>query len=682
MKVLERDDMNLYKKTIEQEQENDGDEIVTLPKSFISKVLRLFLKLGVAVTILIFNSAYANDDLQQKMNDPANWASWGGNYQGTRYSKLDQINIENAHQLTPAWTFPTGVKGNYQGGLLVIDDVIYFHTPNTDQLYAVNLSDHTIKWKAEYTFSKKVISQPKGFPDLDEEETDLTNQGVAYAEGKIFWHRLNGELEARDIHTGNVIWSVKNGDLESGIVGGTPPIVVGNKVIVGMAGVQTDLYDYHGSRGYISAYNIDDGTLLWRGYSTGTDKEMLIDPDKTTNWHEGNIQVVGHNENVTSLSTKNRKGSGGAPSGWISYDPKLNLIYYGTASHKQEYSAFFSRGLNVTTHYFMANKTVQYWTSSLWARDATTGKVKWLYQMTPHDQWGYDGTNESILIDQKMNDVLRHTLVHFDKNGFVYVLDRQTGALLKATKFSDIVNWATEINMYSGSPQIEAEQNNVAKIEPSKRGEASYVCPSFYGTKTIQPAAYSPKTNLFYLASTRKCMVIDANRYEDDRVGIYVWRTSHYPHRPDKSYEPGDDAGLLQAWDSTTGKQKWQIIEPYELRTGILATQGDVIFYGTLEGYFKAVNAETGEILYQYKMPMGTVGNISTWSFKGRQYVGVFAGKNRKVDKSMGDFCENSQREGLVRPSEKVIKFYRKIRQQLCLQEQGSVLFSFGLIND
>ena len=552
--------------------------------------------------IAIINNTivHANDDLIKKMNDPANWASWGGNYQGTRYSELDQINADNVHQLVPVWNFPTGLKGNYQGSPLVIDGVIYFHTPNSDQLYAVNLSDQTVKWKADYPLKKIIRSGVKNSNSI---ETDLTNHGLAYAEGKIFWHRLGGGLEARDAHTGELIWTAQNGSLDEGVAGGTPPLVVGDKVIVGMADIEVDKQG-NGVRGYISTYNINKGNLLWRGYSMGTDNDTLINPEKTQTWNNRTMQAVGKSKEATYDIPKKNKERGGVPSGWISYDPELNLIYYGTTSKKPQYSmlAPYKNGLVIAEHFQMVIEGTDRGISSLWARDADTGEVKWLYQMTPNNQWGYDGINESILIEQNIAGMPRKTLVHFDKNGFVYTLDRETGALLKADKFDQFVNWAYEINHRTGQPKRNHHKELVDQIKRYKKGIISEICPSFHGGKPLQPAAYSAKNNLFFMAGSRKCMAIEPGKVQDKYnnsisfLDVYIFSTDHHSSCAENC--KGNDAGVLQAWDPNTQRQQWQIIEPYELRTGVLVTQGDVVFYATLDGYFKAVHAKTGERLY------------------------------------------------------------------------------------
>jgi PQQ-dependent dehydrogenase (methanol/ethanol family) len=255
---------------------------------------------------------------------------------------------------------------------------------------------------------------------------------------------------------------------------------------------------------------------------------------------------------------------------------------------------------------------------TIFARDADTGMAKWVYQMTPHDEWDYDGINEMILTDLEIDGKPRKTLVHFDRNGFGYTLDRATGELLVAEKFDPAVNWATHVDMKTGRPQV------VAKYSPQQNGEdvnTKGVCPAALGSKDQQPAAYSKKTKLFYVPTNHVCMDYEPFRVAYTAGQAYVGATLSMFPPPN-----ADRLGNFIAWDAAKGKIVWSNPEPFSVWSGALATAGDVVFYGTLEGYLKAVDAKTGKELYRFKTPSGIIGNVMTYEHDGKQYIGVLSG--------------------------------------------------------
>jgi PQQ-dependent dehydrogenase (methanol/ethanol family) len=255
---------------------------------------------------------------------------------------------------------------------------------------------------------------------------------------------------------------------------------------------------------------------------------------------------------------------------------------------------------------------------TIFARDVDTGMAKWVYQMTPHDEWDYDGVNEMILADLDFDGETRKVLVHFDRNGFGYTLDRETGELLVAEKYDPAVNWATEVDMETGRPQV------VSRYSTDQQGEdvnTTNICPAALGTKDQQPSAFSPDTGLFYVPTNHVCMDYEPFAVSYTAGQPYVGATlSMYPA------PGGDHLGNFIAWDAVAGEIVWSIPEPFSVWSGALATAGDVVFYGTLEGYLKAVDAETGAPLYQFKTPSGIIGNVNTWTHNGKQYIGVLSG--------------------------------------------------------
>ena len=545
---------------------------------------------AVLASTAVSGVATANDEVMKLTQDPNNWAIWGGNYAGQRYSTLDQINAGNVGKLQVAWTFSTGVLRGHEGGPLVVGDTLWVHTPFPNNVFSINLADQTINWKYE----------PKQDPNVIPVMCcDTVFRGLAYADGKIFLQQADTTLVALDAKSGKPIWSIKNGDPSKGETNTQAPIVVKDKVLTGISGGE------FGVRGWLAAYNIKDGSLAWKGYSMGPDSDTLIDPAKTT--HLG--KPVGKDSGTNTWKGDQWKIGGGTTWGWYSYDPELNLVYYGSG--------------NPSTWNPVVRPGDNRWSMTIWARDADTGMAKWVYQMTPHDEWDYDGINEMILADQEIGGKTRKTLVHFDRNGFGYTMDRVTGELLVAEKFDPAVNWATHVDMKTGRPQV------VAQYSTDQNGEdvnTQNICPAALGSKDQQPAAYSPKTKLFYVPTNHVCMDYEPFRVEYVAGQPYVGATlSMYP--AGKVTKDGtDNLGNFIAWDATTGKIVWSNPEPFSVWSGALATAGDVVFYGTLEGFVKAVDAKSGKELYKFKTPSGIIGNLNTWMHGGKQYIGVLSG--------------------------------------------------------
>ncbi|MET0005052.1 MAG: lanthanide-dependent methanol dehydrogenase XoxF5 [Candidatus Thiodiazotropha sp.] len=528
----------------------------------------------------------ANSELLKMQNNPNDWVMPNGDYASTRYSKLDQINTSNVKDLRVAWTFSTGVLRGHEGGPLVLGDVLYIHSPFPNKVFALDLNDDgRILWKYEPRQDTSVI------PVMC---CDTVNRGLAYGDGKILLSQADTTLVALDAKTGKKIWSVKNGDPSKGETSTAAPMVVKDKVLVGISGGE------FGVRGSMTAYNLKDGKLAWRAYSMGPDSDTLLDPQKTT--HLG--KPVGKDSGINTWKGDQWKIGGGATWGWYSYDPDLNLMYYGSG--------------NPSTWNPVQRPGDNRWSMTIFARDVDTGIAKWVYQMTPHDEWDYDGINEMILVDQKIKGKMRKALVHFDRNGFGYTMDRASGELLVAEKFDPAVNWATHIDMDTGRPQV------VAKYSTHQNGEdvnSTGICPAALGTKDQQPASYSPRTGLFYVPTNHVCMDYEPFQVSYTAGQPYVGATlSMYPA------PGGTHLGNFIAWDADKGKIVWSNPEPFSVWSGALSTAGDVVFYGTLEGYLKAVDAKTGKELYKFKTPSGIIGNVNTYMHNGKQYIAVLSG--------------------------------------------------------
>ncbi|QRG08155.1 methanol/ethanol family PQQ-dependent dehydrogenase [Xanthobacter dioxanivorans] len=552
----------------------------------------LVLTAAAAATVFAGMPARANESVLKLSQDPNQWVLQTGDYANTRYSKLKQINTENVNKLQVAWTFSTGVLRGHEGSPLVVGDVMYVHTPFPNIVYALDLKNEgRIIWKYE----------PKQDPNVIPVMCcDTVNRGLAYADGKVFLHQADTKVVALDAQTGKVAWSMVNGDPKRGETNTATVMPVKDKLIVGISGGE------FGVRCHITAYDIATGKQAWRAYSMGPDSEILLDPEKTTDLGK----PVGKDSSLKTWQGDQWKTGGGCTWGWYSYDPQTNLIYYGSG--------------NPSTWNPKQRPGDNKWSMTIFARDADTGMAKWVYQMTPHDEWDYDGINEMILVDQQIGGQNRPLLVHFDRNGFGYTLDRKTGELLVAEKYDPAVNWATKVDMDKNSPTF-GRPLVVAKYSTEKQGEdvnTTGICPAALGTKDQQPASFSPDTGLFYVPTNHVCMDYEPFRVSYTPGQPYVGATlSMFP-------APNSHGGMgnFIAWDARQGKIVWSNKEQFSVWSGALATAGGVVFYGTLEGYLKAVDAKTGKELYKFKTPSGIIGNVMTYTHQGKQYVAVLSG--------------------------------------------------------
>ena len=514
-------------------------------------------KLSIAMMSLALPGLTIADELLGMQENPDTWVMSAGNYANTRYSQLDEVNQDNVQNLEMAWSFSTGVLRGHEGNSLIIDDVMYVHTPYPNIVYALDLNnDGAIRWKYE--------------PKQNYDETvpvmccDVVNRGLSYGDGKIFLNQADTTLVALDIDTGEVLWSDKRDTPTTGATNTGNANVFKDKIIVGISGGE------FGVRGYVQAYDMK-GKTLYKAYSTGPDAEMMVDPQNTT----AMLQPIGKDSSLNSWQGEQWKIGGGTTWGWFSYDPEMNLYYYGT------------------------------------------GVAKWIYQMTPHDEWVYDGVNENILVDQKVKGKMRKMLVHFDRNGFGYTMDRATGELLVAEKFDPSVNWANSINIKTGLP------DRVATYSPEANGEDTQttgICPAAHGAKDQQPAAYSPRTGLFYVPTNHICMDLEPFEVE------YLAGQPYVGAEVNMFAATKDNMGNFIAWDAREGKIVWTNPERFSVWSGAMVTAGDVVFYGTLEGYLKALDAKTGRELWRFKTPSGIIGNVNSYKHDGKQYISILSG--------------------------------------------------------
>jgi lanthanide-dependent methanol dehydrogenase len=419
---------------------------------------------------------------------------------------------------------------------------------------------------------------------------DIVNRGATYANGRIYYNTLDAHTVAVDAKSGKEIWKVQVGNMNIGETVTMAPIVVHNKVIVGNSGAEL------GVRGWVLALDAGSGRELWRAYSTGPDKDVLIGPGFKPFYPDRRGGDLG----TKTWTGEQWKLGGGTVWGWISYDPNLNLIYYGTAN-PGVWNPDMRPGDNK-------------WSMTIFARNPDDGAARWAYQLTPHDAWDYDGVNEMILADIAIAGRQRKVLVHPDRNGFVYTIDRETGEVLNASKFV-FTNWAERIDLRTGRPV----ENPAYR---TKQGVITRgICPSATGGKDEPPGAFSPATGWFYFANTNDCM-----DYEGVEAN-YIAGTPYVGASVKMYAGPGGHRGGLNAWDAAAGKAVWHIDENFPVWSGVLATAGGVVFYGTMDGWFKAVDAKDGRELWKFKVGSGIVGNpISYEGQDGKQYIAVYSG--------------------------------------------------------
>ena len=515
---------------------------------------------------------------------PGEWHRAARDYAGTRFSELNQITTGNVSSLRVAWTFSDGTVNGHEAAPLVVNGTMYLITPFPNIAYALDLTKPgaPIKWSFNPDPAPVAIGKAC---------CDIVNRGAAYADGKIIYNLLDMHTIALDAKTGKELWRTELGDPKRGETMTMAPLIVGNKVFVGNSGGEL------GVRGWVAALDINSGKLLWRAYSTGPDADVKIGAA----FNPFYSFMKGKDLGASSWPKDAWKQGAGGVWAWLTYDPETNLLYYGTS--------------NPGPRVPVQRPGYNLWTSTVFARDADTGDAKWAYQFTPHDQWDYDGVNENLLIDMKIGGVMRKTLVHFDRNAFAYTIDRVTGEVLVANQFTT-QNWSKGIDLKSGMPIVNPE------MQPRPDVKLEHVCPPDLGGKDWEPSAYSPRTGLVYAGIFNLCMDLT------DHEQSYIPGTP-YDGMEMKRFPAGSDQkwGEFMAWDAASGKKVWSIKENFMTMSGALATAGDLVFYGTTDGWFRAVNAHTGKVLWSQKLGSGIIGQpISYLGPDGRQYVAIYAG--------------------------------------------------------
>jgi len=506
---------------------------------------------------------------------------------------------------------------------------MYVVTPWPNVLYAFDLTQegYPLRWKYRPDVSANAIGVSC---------CDTVNRGAFYADGKIVYNLLDGHTVAVEASSGRELWSTQIADVSNGETVTMAPLVVRDRVIVGASGGEFGIY------GWVKGLDLKSGRTVWTAHNIGPDEDMLARAGTFKPPYDSGVDLGARSWANDSWHT------GGAPVwGSISYDPQLDLIYYGTG--------------NASPYNPEQRLGDDKWSASVLARKPEDGTLVWAYQFTPHDNWDYDATGAMILADLTVDGKRIRALVHFDKNGFAYTLDRATGRLLLAAAFAP-VTWAKSVDVATGRPVLDP-----AKQTGASRGNVKGICPSLEGgVSPSSPAAYSPRTHLFYTSTNNLCMDYAATRASHLKGTPFVGVTSPY------FAGPGGNLGTFMAWDAAGGRKVWENKEPYPNWSGALVTAGDVAFYGTLDGWFKSVDARTGKVLSKFKVGSGVVGNPITYRGPdGKQYVAVYAGFGGDWALLSGDVRSDDPAD--VRPP---ADFLKDIARHT---SQGGIIWIFGL---
>jgi PQQ-dependent dehydrogenase (methanol/ethanol family) len=511
------------------------------------------------------------------------WVMPARDYASTRFSGLSQIDARNVGRLQLAWTWSDGNFYGHEGAPLVVGGTMYWVSPFPNQLYALDLTQPgaPLKW----TYKPPVQIAAQGVACCDK-----VNRGAAYADGRIFFNTLDNQVVAVDAATGAEAWRVRVGDINRGETMTMAPLVVKGKVLVGNSGGEM------GVRGWLTALDVATGTIAWRAYSTGPDADVLIGP----NFKPFYAQDRGTDLGVKTWPPGAWEQGGGTVWGWISYDPTLDLVYYGTGN-PGPWNPEQRPGENK-------------WTAGIFARDPDDGQARWFYQWSPHDVHDYDGVNENVLLDLPIGGRTVRALVRAERNGYVYVMDRATGQVLSADPFAHITS-SHGVDLKTGIYQPNLQKS------PRTGTVVRDICPAAPGAKDWQPTAFSPRTRLLYIPHNNLCMdyeAVEAN---------YIAGTPYVGANVTMHAGPGGHRGEFTAWDPVRRRPAWKIRERFPVWSGALATAGDVVFYGTMDRWFRAVDATTGRILWQFRTASGIVGQPITFRGPdGKQYVAIFDG--------------------------------------------------------
>jgi len=520
--------------------------------------------------------------------------SWGMGTEGQRYSPLKDINVSNVGKLVPAWSFSFGgEKQRGQESQPVIHNGKMFVTGSYSRIYALDAATGEKLWKYEHRL-------PEGIMPC----CDVVNRGAALYDNLVIFSTLDAQLIALDQNTGKVVWKDKIDDYAAGYSNTAAPIIANGLVLTGVSGGE------FGVVGRVEARNAKTGEMVW--LRPTVEGHMGYTWDKDGNKKEAGIS------GTTNATWKGDMWKTGGAATWLggTYDSKTGLAYFGTGN-PAPWNSHLRPGDNL------------YSTSTV-AVDVKTGQIKWHYQSTPNDGWDYDGVNEFVTFD--MNG--KRVGAKADRNGFMYVNDATTGKLENAFPFVKKITWAKGIDMKTGRPIFDPANRpgDPTKMD-GKKGETVFSAPSFLGGKNQQPMAYSPDTGLFYVPANEWGMEIWNEPITYKKGAAYLGAGFTIKTLPGFDY-----IGALRAMNPKTGKIEWEITNNAPLWGGVLTTGGNLVFWGTPEGFLKAADAKTGKEVWKFQTGSGVVAPPVTWKGKdGQQYVAVVSGWGGAVPLWGGD---------------------------------------------
>jgi len=515
--------------------------------------------------------------------DDGQWSMPSKNYAATRFSSLTEITAANVKNLEPLITFSLDVNKGQEAAPIVVDNTMYIVTAYPNYVYALDLTKPgaPLKWK----FSPQPIPASQGVACCD-----VVNRGGTVSDGKYIFATLDGQVIALDVTTGTSVWRTQLGNINEGETITMAPLVAKGRVYVGDSGGEL------GVRGWLTALDETTGKLIWHANNTGPDKDVLIGPEFKPFYASDRGKDLG----ATSWPTDAWKIGGGTAWGWVNYDADFDAIYYGVGN-PGPWNAEQRPGDNK-------------WTAGVFSRDPSTGMARWYYEYSPHDEHDYDGVNEQILLDMPFAGKMQPVMVHPDRNGYIYVINRKTGQVLSADPYGPV----------NSSKGVDLETGRLIK-NPEKETHVGVtvknICPDASGSKDWNPSSFSPRTGLMYIPHANLCM-----DWANAQVG-YIEGTPYVGADVHFKPGPGGNRGELTAWDPVMRRPAWAVKEDFPIWSGTVATASDLVFYGTMDGWFKAVDARTGAPLWSYKVASGVIGQpVSYRGPDGHQYIAVLAG--------------------------------------------------------
>ena len=516
--------------------------------------------------------------------DDGQWTMPAKNFASTRYSELNEINTAKRHESAGRLDLLDGRQQGAGGGAARREQ---------HDVYRVALPQHSLCARPDQARRAAQVAVQAASRKQRRKASPAAMSSIAARSlptASIFYNTLDGNTVAVDAETGKEVWKTKLGNINLGETMTMAPLVVKDKVLVGNSGGEM------GVRGWIAALDAKDGKLVWKAYNTGPDTDVLIGPDFKPFYDKDRGKDLGE----TSWPPDAWKIGGGNVWGWISYDPDLNLIYYGSGN-PGPWNPDQRPGDNK-------------WTTTLFARDADTGQARWAYQMNPHDLFDHDGVNENILVDVPWQGAVRKVLLHPDRNGRLYMIDRATGEVLSAEPYA-YINSNRGVDLKTG----ELLRNDEYKTGTDKT--VRDICPTASGAKDWNPSAFSPRTGFSTFRTTTSAWITGPEQVS------YIAGTPYVGAEVKQKAGPGGNRGEFDAWDVAGEKKVWSLKEKFPVWSGALATAGDVVFYGTMEGWFKAVDAHDGNLLWQFKTGSGIIGQPTTYKGPdGHQYVAILSG--------------------------------------------------------